>query len=44
MYNDIFKKSIGHSYKWWIETKTLERIVAKYEFENEQKISQVIII
>ena len=37
MYNDIFRKSIGHDNKWWIETKTLERIVSKYEYDDNNK-------
>lgn len=37
LYNDIFRKSIGHDNKWWIETKTLERIVSKYDYEDNKK-------
>ena len=37
-YNELFKKAIQHSGKWWITTATLERIVKKHEaIENKYK-------
>ena len=37
-YNELFRKALQHSGKWWITTATLKRIVKKHEdIENKYK-------